>query len=137
MTTFKAFIDAVNDLEIDSVIRKFDHTPNTVAGGDLPAQYVTLPGGGLNTATLATCNTSGNARTCDLVVLVEAAGLGLTQDNQAAVIQILDEIEATLRTAMDNATIMPMIAYALVSDGNIVLGTDVYWGIVATITGEE
>lgn len=136
MTTYSAFVTAVSGLSVTGIKRQYDHVPNQVTTADLPASFVRLPSGGINYETLSTCSTSGNTRTCDLVVLVEAAGQGNPSPNYDATIAAIDNLESALRTAAEDATIMPFLEFAITS-GAVGVGGSNYWGITATVTGSE
>ena len=136
MTTFATFATAVTGLTITGITRQYDYPPTQVTTADLPASFPRLPGGTLNIDTLASCDTSGNARTMQLIILVQAIGQDNSEPNYDDTITLLDAVDGALRTALDSASIMPMLEWTL-SSGQVAVGGSAYWGITAEITGIE
>lgn len=136
MTTYATFVTAVTGLAIAGITRQYDYPPQQITTADLPASFPRLPGGTLNLDTLTTCDTSGNARTMELIVLVQALGQDNNEPNYDDTITLIDAVDGALRTAMDGATIMPILEWTL-SSGQVPVGGSAYWGITAEITGIE
>ena len=133
MTTYAAFVSALHGITVTGVSRKFDHTPQAVQTADLPAQYLRLPGGGINSETLTTCAGDGKTRTIELVIIGEPVGQGDVDTNFGAVVTLMDNLETALDALGDT---MPMTTYAIRGEG-MQVGDALHWGLVATITGTE
>lgn len=134
MTTYAGFVSTISGLTITGVVTQLDHIPEIEDTADLPASFVRLPGGGINTETLTTCSGSGKSRTIELVVLIKPIPQSTASSNFAATVTMMDSIETALDA--NRTSIMPFVTYDISAGPEDVGGTG-FWAVTATITGEE
>ena len=127
--TVAAFVSALSGLSITGVTRMYAFPPESVNNADLPIAYVRLPESS-NEAISLTSATGTDAVMGELVVLVRADNLSMNTTNFAAMVTLIDNINAALKTAaaasnrFDRWTIRQ--ESALVGDAG-------YWAIVASV----
>jgi hypothetical protein len=130
MTTYTAYITALEAMTVAGVTRKFAQgQPATLHTADLPAQWVDLPRGNSEVATCAGDMT--RTMTADLVVALEPVGQNTRPVNFDACVTMLDSVHTALDAAalggMSHPAWNTRLAYVTVN-------TVDYWSIVTEVT---
>ena len=127
-----SFMAAVVALDVDGVRRTFDYPPMQIGAADLPAMFPRPPAS--NYAPLSVCDDTADEMSCELVVAVQAAGLGTQAVNYAELLAMADALNATLKAGQ--FTIGALVNWRLqMQDANpIIIGQTPYWGVTASIT---
>jgi len=136
MTTFASFVSSVGSIETPGVMRRYDHEPESLGEGDLPAQFPRLPDGSIGYAP-ADCPEIEETRAIELVFCIRPVGLGTAAENFAETIEMLDYANAALRTwKFATAQNGMAITYELSTAGSapVIVGDTAYWAVIATIT---
>lgn len=130
MTTYVAFVNALEAMTVTGVTREFTSgQPATLNTADLPAQWVDLPRG---TSEVATCaGDMTRTLTADIIVAVEPVGQNTRTVNFDAVVALLDAVH----TALDAASLGGMSHPAWTSRlAYVTVNTVDYWAIVTEVT---
>ena len=130
MTTYVAFVNALEAVSITGVTRQFTQgQPNSLNTADLPAQWVDLPRG---ESVPATCiGDMTRTLTADLIVAIEPVGQNQKPTNFDAVVTMLDSIH----TALDAATLGTM-AHPGWNSKLVILTVNTidYWGVQTEVS---
>jgi hypothetical protein len=127
--TAAAFITALSGLSITGVTRMFAYPPETVANADLPIAYVRLPELTNEAITLSSQPRIDNVQG-ELVVLVRADGLSMNTDNFSAMVTLIDNVNAALKTA---AAASNRIDRWTIRQETAIVGESGFWALVATV----
>jgi len=134
LTTYRAFIDALEALDITGVVRRYTHGPPSGAPGtaDCPFQYVRFPGGE-ETAIVFGEQLGWPTLRAELVIGVEPVAQSTQARNFDLTVDLMDAALAALRGAT-------CIAKSKLRVTNIRMGEDLvagtaYWAVMATVEG--
>ena len=133
MTTYRAFVDALEALTVTGVTRQFTQGPPSGATGvgDCPAQYVRAPSG--NERPLVFGEQGGWATmTAEVVILVEPVGQNRQPDNFDNTVDMMDALTTALQGA--SCITKSKINWSIRQTIDTVAGMD-YWAVVATVEG--
>jgi hypothetical protein len=127
--TAASFITALSGLSITGVTRMFAYPPETVANADLPIAYVRLPELTNEAITLGSLPRIDNVQG-ELVVLIRADGLSMNTDNFSAMVGMIDNVNAALKTA---AAASNRIDRWTIRQETAIVGESGFWALVATV----
>lgn len=127
--TAAALVATLGGLSITGVTRMYSQPPATVGNADLPVAYVRLPEVRNEIITYASSVGIDN-HTCELVVLVEPVGLSDNATNFAAMVALIDNVNAALKT---EAAANNRIDSWTVRQETAVVGESPFWALVASV----
>ena len=127
--TAASFITALSGLSITGVTRMFAYPPETVANADLPIAYVRLPELTNESLTLNSTPRIDSVQG-ELVVLIRADGLSMNTDNFSAMVGMIDNVNAALKTA---AAASNRIDRWTIRQETAIVGESGFWALVATV----
>lgn len=128
--TYSAFLAALAALVVTGVTKRFTEPPAQLNSAQLPAQYVALPDGNANVATL-TGSIDTLAVTAELRIAIEPLGQNTQNANWTKTVALLDATQAALVGAVDTLSLDEWRIGVKVES----IGDAAYWVIVATVTG--
>lgn len=131
MASIATFISELASMTVTGVTRQYVYPPNQLSTADLPASFVTLP-----TAvneTIATCDEVSDTFTAELVIALEPTGQNLQPTNYAAVLAMMDNVNAALKAT--DFTDLLQASWQL-STPPTVIGASAYWSVTATVTAQ-
>lgn len=134
-TSLNTFVNNLADLSITGVNRKYDGAPANVEAADLPALF---PRSVEGTDGQFTQRTYGGWPTlvCELVVLVEKAGLDTVPNNHAEVVDLIDNTNTALRAAVDTTKYgKGPLSWSWELTPDEVVGETQYWAVVFRVEG--
>ena len=133
MTTYRAFVDALEALVVTGVERRYTSGPpaGSTGVGDCPAQYVRLPAG--NEAGIAFDGQGGwPSLSAELVILVEPVAQNRQPDNFDNTVDMMDALTTALQGA--SCYTKSKLSWAIRQAIDTVAGQD-YWAVVASVEG--
>lgn len=131
ITSYATFTAGLAALVVDGVQRRYSYIPASLGTADLPAMWVGLPQG--NEPAFTFSGVGGwPALTCELVIAVEAVNQNTQAENQALVIEIMDNLSNTLRGADVGRS---KLTWTIQGNAPIQVADTVYWAVLATIEG--
>lgn len=137
ITTVNAFVNNLADVSVSGVTRYFDGPPSApVQAADLPAMFPRIVEGRENPMTFQT-HGGWPDMACELVILVQKAGLDTVPTNHQAVVDVIDDMNTALRalsTGNANQGRARLIWAWRLSNEEIVNDT-LYWAIVVRVEG--
>lgn len=132
-TTFRSFVDALEDLDITGVVRKHKRGPPAASPStaDTPAQYVRLPSSDEIPIVIGQQGGWPTLR-AEFVILVEAVGQATQPRNFDLTVDMMDNLASGLRG--ETCTTKSHIRWSIRQTIDTVGGQD-YWAIVASVEG--
>ena len=127
-----SFVAAVAALEVDGVRRTFAYPPMQLNAADLPAMYPRPPAS--DYAPLSVCDDTADEMSCELVLAVQAAGLGTQAVNYAALLEMADALNAALKASQFDIGALVTWRLQTQDQNPIIIGQTPYWGVTAIIT---
>ena len=133
LTTYRAFIDALEALDITGVVRRYTHGPPSGAPGtaDTPALYVRYPGSEEIPLVFGEQGGWPTLRT-EVVLLVEPVGQSTQARNFDLSVDMMDNLATALRAAACIAK--SKLRWSMRMGEDLVAGT-AYWAVIATVEG--
>lgn len=128
--TYSSFLSALSSLVVTGVTKQFGEPPAQLNSAQLPAQYVALPDGNANVATLAS-NTDTLTITVELRIVIEPLGQNMQSANWTKTTALLDALQTALVGSVDALQLDEWRIGVQVAS----IGDAAYWVIVATVTG--
>lgn len=133
ITTFRSFVDALEDISVTGVVRRYERGPPSGAPStaDTPAQYVRYPAGDEIPLVFGEQGGWPTLR-AELVLLVEPVGQSKQGRNFDLTVDMMDNLTAALRglSCITKSKIRWSIRQAI----DTVAG-QAYWAVVASIQG--
>lgn len=135
ITTLNTFVNNLADLSITGVKRNYDGMPANVEAADLPAMFPRAVSGSDRPLTSGTYG-GWPTLVCELVILVEKAGMDTVPQNHQKVVDIIDNANSALRIAADTTKYSrgPLTWEWELSSDEIV-GETQYWAVVIRVEG--
>ena len=132
-TTFRSFVDALEDLDITGVVRKYKSGPpaQSPSTADTPAQYVHLPSSDEVSIVIGQQGGWPTLR-AEFVLLVEAVGQSTQPRNFDLTVDMMDNLATGLRG--QPCTTKSHVRWSIRQAIDTVAGQD-YWAIVANVEG--
>lgn len=135
MTTLNTFVNNLADLTITGVNRNYDGAPANVEAADLPALFPRAVEGSDGQLTSGTYG-GWPTLTCELVVLVEKAGLSTVPANHQLVVDLIDNTNTALRMAVDTTKYgKGPLSWTWELSTDEVVGETQYWAVVFRVEG--
>lgn len=135
MTSLNTFVNNLADLSITGVNRTYDGQPSSVEAGDLPALYPRAVEGSDGQLTSRTYG-GWPTLVCELVVLVEKAGLDTVPQNHAKVVDLIDNANTALRAAVDVTKYgKGPLQWTWELSSDEIVGETQYWAVVFRVEG--
>lgn len=129
-TWFATFTEALQDLVVTGVLRRYDHIPGSI--DDLPCQWVQLPE---SSESLMTFDGGGGFPTlkAQLIIAVEAVAQGTPLTNWSSTITLIDALNTALRAVAAGTFARSKPTWVMRMIAVTVAGAD-YWAVEATVT---
>lgn len=135
MTTLNTFVNNLADIAITGVKRKYDGAPANVEAADLPAQFPRAVEGERMPLTVRSYGGWGTL-ICELVILVEKAGLDTVPNNHQKVVDVIDNANSALEQAVDTSKYgSGPLRWSFELTPDEVVGEIPYWAVVVRIEG--
>jgi len=127
------FLAAVQGLSVSGVDRAYKFPPASVDISNGYASFPTMPDSSRGEQ-VSTCIDNSKIRNIGYVVIIEATGQDIQEDNYLKLAAVMDNIE----TALDGLTTTAnIIEYELTTSGNYLIGDSAYWAVIANITARD
>ncbi len=130
ITTYAAFVDAIEALTVTGVAKTYQGPPASLSTADLPALWCQAPKGDEDAITFGTAG-GWPTLTVDVYLAIEPAAQNLQAENFAAQVKMMDALAAALRGLVAGKA---PISWKISAVTIVVAGTN-YWGVIATVTG--
>jgi hypothetical protein len=131
-TKLKTFYDALADITVTGVVKKYDNPPASINTADMPSMWVEFPE---NDDGFLTFGTHGGWPTLRgvLVIATKAVSLATQAENYAANLTIADAVNDALR-ALPGGTLGQGTIEWTMRTGIVVIGQAEYWGVITEVT---
>ena len=127
------FLAAIQGLSVSGVDRAYKFPPASVDISNGYASFPTMPDSSRGEQ-VSTCIDNSKIRNIGYVVIIEATGQDIQEDNYLKLAAVMDNIE----TALDGLTTTAnIIEYELTTSGNYLIGDSAYWAVIANITARD
>ena len=127
------FLAAVQGLSVSGVDRAYKFPPASVDISNGYASFPTMPDSSRGEQ-VSTCIDNSKIRNIGYVVIIEATGQDIQEDNYLKLAAVMDNIETALDGLVTTANI---IEYELSTSGNYLIGDSAYWAVIANITARD
>ncbi len=133
-TNYRSFVDALEDLDINGVVRQYMQGPPLGAPGttECPFQYVRYPGSDTEYAIVFGEQGGWNHLRAELVVGVEPVGQSTAYENFDDTVDMMDNVATALRGA--TCTTKSKLRWSLRQIIDTVAGQQ-YWAVLAVVEG--